>query len=508
MKTKDLSDLASTLEEQGWRVRITNGGHAYTVYPPNSERPITFSTMTDSSDLKRLRTQFARYGIDFDNPIPRKESPVPRSPAKSVTRVGVTKTTPQKARNSVAARTEPRPSKPVADNWREASHYPLTEHLLERMQERNIGVYEVYSVIAAPDTVRSERGGGGKVYQRGDLRVAVAEDDTIKTAVDMDEDLRGLVPRKVQVPSPRQLNGGTSGRQKGTVGDAYDMAWLLVPHETPETIEMMVTPAIAEKLLALNVHNRPLRRVDVERWKSIIEEGGWLMTHQGVAIDTQARLQDGQHRLTAISEGNIAVRMLISVGMPPEAFDVIDTGRGRSYADVLSMRGVPKAGHVGAMLRLVWAYDHGVADKGGLKVPNAHVVTLLEENVGAVSEAMHMASQVRSQCQVRLSAAAAAIYLIRRSYTGKLWDEFFDGLINGVSHSRIIQAGNPAKQDPRNALTRLMLNWAREPGSRRAVEVMAVFLKAWMAYCLDRPVVNLVFRSDEQMPITFVPPGS
>src|SRR5438046_2404287 len=56
----------------------------------------------------------------------------------------------------------------------------------------------------------------------------------------------------------------------------------------------------AEQWLAANTANRPLSRSTVRGFADAMRSGEWLVTHQGVAFDTDGVLVDGQHRLAAI----------------------------------------------------------------------------------------------------------------------------------------------------------------------------------------------------------------
>lgn len=97
----------------------------------------------------------------------------------------------------------------------------------------------------------------------------------------------------------------------------------------------VVSPALAEKWLESNYEQqRPLRWSWVEQLAERIRGGRWLLTHQGVAFDINGRLTDGQHRLWAIYEAKLPVRMNVSYNCPVEAFGVLDQHRVRSIADL------------------------------------------------------------------------------------------------------------------------------------------------------------------------------
>ncbi|NBW12652.1 MAG: hypothetical protein EBR82_31975 [Caulobacteraceae bacterium] len=98
--------------------------------------------------------------------------------------------------------------------------------------------------------------------------------------------------------------------------------------------EELITPEIAKQLLEGNEGNRVLRCATVEFLRLAILRGEWKLSHQGIAIANDGRLIDGQHRLTAIVEANVAVLMMVARDVPPETFQVVDRGVRRTLADV------------------------------------------------------------------------------------------------------------------------------------------------------------------------------
>ena len=48
---------------------------------------------------------------------------------------------------------------------------------------------------------------------------------------------------------------------------------------------------------------------------------------------------DGQHRLAAMVEADLAVEMTVFTDVEPHTFDVLDTGKRRNAADVLAIEG-------------------------------------------------------------------------------------------------------------------------------------------------------------------------
>lgn len=105
-----------------------------------------------------------------------------------------------------------------------------------------------------------------------------------------------------------------------------------------ETKLVRITPALARDWLKRNTSNRALRPSKVDALKQALERGEYQTTHQGIAFSSEKVVLDGQHRLHAIAamQDGFSIEMLVTSGLPPSTFDVIDTmSTPRSAADVL-----------------------------------------------------------------------------------------------------------------------------------------------------------------------------
>lgn len=100
-----------------------------------------------------------------------------------------------------------------------------------------------------------------------------------------------------------------------------------------------VTPELAFHWLEGNTHNRPLSQAKVEDFARQMKAGRWALSPQGISFDTTGLLMDGQHRLWAVIEANVTIRMHVSFNVPPDCRWVLDTGGRRSNQDVLNLTG-------------------------------------------------------------------------------------------------------------------------------------------------------------------------
>ena len=119
-----------------------------------------------------------------------------------------------------------------------------------------------------------------------------------------------------------------------------------------------ITPKKAAELLEANTANRPLSKPVLKSFAEAMKRGDWRVTHQGIAVDTNGVLVDGQHRLAAVIEADMPVEMTVFTDVPPDTFDVLDTGKRRNAADALAIKGERSTHQLASMLRTVWLYEN------------------------------------------------------------------------------------------------------------------------------------------------------
>ena len=126
--------------------------------------------------------------------------------------------------------------------------------------------------------------------------------------------------------------------KKNVVNDLLAAAGLAPREVFPEGVKvrfLIIGPAEAQALLVSNVGNRNVRQHRVSYYARQIAAGKWMLSHQGLAFSTDGVGIDLQHRLLGVIEAGKEAVFMVTEGLSPEAFNVIDDAERRSTADRL-----------------------------------------------------------------------------------------------------------------------------------------------------------------------------
>ncbi|MFC8463365.1 hypothetical protein [Streptomyces sp. NPDC057250] len=265
-------------------------------------------------------------------------------------------------------------------------------------------------------------------------------------------------------------------------------------------VVMYVTPEIAQDWLDYrNVsHNRAVSHVTVRTYARRIKASKFKCTHQGIGFNREGFLIDGQHRLLAIIQTGIAVRLFVIPfveGMDDMTFDVLDNGLRRNAAQLI------KASYGGSIANA--AKYLGVVD-GSFGPENLPVLDVLasrvetEEILDVVTKWPELRSWAKEAKTVSSNALlppgphlAVLAQAERTEYRDRI-PEWLEGLNNGVGLT---------PQDSRLHLRNRFIREGRSMG-RHAGRATAyrLIVRAWNAYALGAPMGVLRFGEKEDRP--------
>jgi hypothetical protein len=206
----------------------------------------------------------------------------------------------------------------------------------------------------------------------------------------------------------------------------------------PLKIEFLnITPSQAGLWLERNPTNRPLRESTVAAYAADMQDGNWLPTHQGIAIDDNGVLIDGQHRLAAIVRSGCTIGMLVTRGLPAtmegkriKTMDAIDRGAARNIKDLLKLQhGMSENPYLIAACAAVIAQLCVHPKKQGRVTMNQTVAILELYKADLVWLAAH---EPKEQRFLRKATVLAPI-VFARSVDRENTDRFYTALLTGAN---------------------------------------------------------------------------
>lgn len=208
----------------------------------------------------------------------------------------------------------------------------------------------------------------------------------------------------------------------------------------PPTIEFEdIGPELAAKYLEKNITNRVIRKSTLLSYARDMRLGKWIPTHQGIAFNDRGELIDGQHRLHAIVEAAIVVKILVTRGIPSEqgsvrTMDAVDRGAVRSVADQLQLQhGYRNAAQVAGCGSVI--IDLIIRDRiGRLSVPQMlAVLEIYGRHIEAVTGVINRGATV-----MRRSPVCGALAFARAAEPSRI-DDFTQRLESGAG----LDVGSP-----------------------------------------------------------------
>lgn len=253
-----------------------------------------------------------------------------------------------------------------------------------------------------------------------------------------------------------------------------------------------VTPEMAAELLARNVNNRKLNDKSVRFYADEMQRGDWQLNGETIKLNSDGNLIDGQHRLSAVVRSGCTVKMEFRGGLNGREMATIDTGKPRSAADVLYMKGLKYTQAQAEAARFIIAYDSNVVVRGRIesKISNERILKFVESNPSLVSHA-HSCHEKAIKSLVSPSRALALWFLFDR-HDEDMATKFFTSLATGAELS---------SNDPvlvlRNRLLASKLSARQHQLASR--EIIMLIIKAWNAWRAGKCVTRLTCGSKEQM---------
>ena len=265
-----------------------------------------------------------------------------------------------------------------------------------------------------------------------------------------------------------------------------------------------ITPSLAEKWLERNRSNRKVRTDRVDRYAEQIEDGEWIVSPDAVAFSYTGRLVNGQHRLKAVLRAGRSAKHIVGTGFQPEAFKIADMGIKRTGADVLRIEGFKSAEEMAAVCRLLALWHQGRLEELNKyeNVRNSVIVDVATESRERLSESIEKVGANKKALNGLMprSLMAFAYFAYKPSFPTKA-EHFLTHVLKGespmdLSWTEMFENEDDVKNPVQLLREKMRPNY--QELSRKAK--LALLVKAMNAYCLQRPLKQLRWRSNESFP--------
>lgn len=264
-----------------------------------------------------------------------------------------------------------------------------------------------------------------------------------------------------------------------------------------------VTPDLAAKWLETNIKNRRLSTPRVEKLAAQMKDGLWRFDASPIRFDEHGHLVDGQHRLWALIEADYTTEFLVVRGVEERAMTTMDTGKTRSFADILSLNepGLGDITHLAAAVLIIYRWEQHarggeLRSAGKRSVPYSLLLDFFREN----RERLVTASKRGRNLSQKTGVAGSVMSLTAWVLPEIDWadaDYFFDRIVDGIELE---------EESPILALRNWMIK-TRPITPKPTVDTsLAMIFKAWNAYRAGDSIRILSWKRGGSSPESFPEP--
>jgi hypothetical protein len=272
---------------------------------------------------------------------------------------------------------------------------------------------------------------------------------------------------------------------------------------------MKVTPDLAAEWLGYNTHNRNIRPGIKTAYANAMRDGEWRMDVDPICFagvlggrgKNAPVLLNGQHRLSAIIEADATIELLVLEGLSIKDQTEMDTGVKRQLSDQLRLQGFQYSADLAAVLRLVYAYEHGIL-KAKHWATNATLLRFLEQHP-ELPESVVAGAKLNNAVGGRRSVMGAAHYIISQLEDPAVeedLDEFWD---------KVAEGDNLPANSPILLYRKTLQSQTTAKSSRRRMDQttqLALLFKTWNAWRTGDTMHTLAWRGGGKNPEIFPQP--
>lgn len=263
----------------------------------------------------------------------------------------------------------------------------------------------------------------------------------------------------------------------------------------PEIFVEEIDPKTAAQMLERNTHNRMIRQRHVDAMARDMENNQWRMNGEAIKIAKDGTILDGQHRLLAVVQSGVTITTAVVVNLDPEDQDVMDSGRTRTFADILRLRGETYSHEKAALVRKIIMWEQQSLRSNTLEITRQEMLDVFLSEREEIEEAVVMAVRCANSMNAPRSVMSLVAYLLYQ-----VDPEDADFFLSRAADGQDLVEGNPIYALRRALQNRLYVN-----STVATYTILGLCLKAWNAWRDGREVQVLAFRmggsTPEPMPV-------
>jgi len=223
-------------------------------------------------------------------------------------------------------------------------------------------------------------------------------------------------------------------------------------------------------------NNRPLSLPHVLELIGKQKRGEWKTNGDVIRFDTEGQLRDGQHRLKMVEQTGIPIEVVVVKNIDVDAFSTMDTGKKRSFADVLSIEHEDNARPLALTIQFVWKY---LSRNLKLKIGS------YEEMIQLLKAHPEIRKSVKFYLGLKEPSGApgfppitmAAHYLFSRVDKDKA-NDFIARYVNGLAADLT---------DPIHVIREQIIFSERQVRPIVSLQAFTLLVKAWNCYIAEKP---------------------
>lgn len=259
---------------------------------------------------------------------------------------------------------------------------------------------------------------------------------------------------------------------------------------TAEFINVELSQADAKKLLQGNENNRHLNKSLINKYLRLMNIGRWVLNGETIKLgqmDGVFILLDGQHRLNAIALADNPVTVTLALGLSPDHFKTIDTGRARSAGDILKMAGYKNVHVLSAAMRWLLTYERDEKLHWTSEICPEDILEGLKR-WPRMQDLTTNAEHIRSVLQPSIGTF---FMYVTQHIDPELCFDFFNKLEHGEGLG---------KKDPILAFRKIMTKYRSQQVLLDKRYSMAYLINTWNAFYNDITVSSIRWRSGQSFP--------